>query len=157
MWRWNLILYIVSMPVFTFPFTKGFSLGVLFVWLALILFLRCCENHFIQMPNKLVFWKRHGQFLVPPSTPSHPCHRFRWEWLAHLPSHRTALKVAPRPQCSMAEDQRERSCAARGCHPVALKAYCIAHWLLPRSMMAACMACVSTVEPPSTCVASWLP
>lgn len=46
------------------PFTKGFSLGLFLVGLALILFLRCCENHFIQMPNKFVFWKRRGQSLV---------------------------------------------------------------------------------------------
>lgn len=59
------ILYIVSMPVFyVFLSLRVFSLGLFLVGLALILFLRCCENHFIQMPNKFVFWKRCGQSLV---------------------------------------------------------------------------------------------
>lgn len=41
-------------------------MGLFLVGLALILFLRCCENHFIQMPNKPVFWKNCGQSLVRP-------------------------------------------------------------------------------------------
>lgn len=65
LWRKESILYIVSMPVFNvFLSLRVFSLGLFLVGLALILFLRCCENHFIQMPNKFVFWKKRGQSLV---------------------------------------------------------------------------------------------
>lgn len=56
----------VSRPVHVFLSLRVSSLGLFLVGLALILFLRCCENHFIQMPNKPVFWKKCGRSLVPP-------------------------------------------------------------------------------------------
>lgn len=77
-WRWESILYIVSMPIlYVFLSLRVFSLGLFLVGLALILFLRCCENHFIQMPNKFMFWRRRGQSLVWP--------KLGWEAPAKLP------------------------------------------------------------------------